>query len=425
MSMNRRVAGGLFTMTFGLLMGGCAQTASMTTEVANASSTHGKPTYIGRAQDLYDLTPLYQPDTYRNMDQLYFTRDVARGEQVYPLPQLPNINVTYQADGALQTTDDFMRRNRVGGVLIIKDGNVVLEKYGLGSDANTRWTSFSVVKSISSSLVGAAVQQGRIDVKAPITQYLPALAGGAYDGVTVEQVLHMSSGADWNETYRDPTSDRREMFERQLSNTPGSLVEQMSHLKRKSKPGTVFKYSTGESHLQSELIHAATGMTTSDYLSDRIWARMGMEQSAYWQLDAQAGQEIGSSGFSATLKDYGRFGQFILNDGVINGERILPVGWMDKATEVDPASYLAPGKLYGGDYILGYGYQWWLFPTGSAARDQHDGAFEAQGIFGQFVYINPKENLVAVVWSAWPEPEMDKQEMETYDFIAAAIKALK
>ena len=161
---------------------------------------HTKPTYIGRAQDLYDLTPLYQPDTYRNMDQLYFTRNVARGEQVYPLPQLPNMDVTYEADGSEKNVDDFMRRNRVGGVLIIKDGNVVLEKYGLGSDANTRWTSFSVVKSISSTLVGAAVEQGLIDVQAPITQYVPALAGGAYDGVTVEQVLHMSSGADWNET---------------------------------------------------------------------------------------------------------------------------------------------------------------------------------------------------------------------------------
>ena len=425
MSMNVRVAGGLFTMAFGLLVGGCAQTASTPTSVASDSAMHTKPTYIGRAQDLYDLTPLYQPDTYRNMDQLYFTRNVARGEQVYPLPQLPNMDVTYEADGSEKNVDDFMRRNRVGGVLIIKDGNVVLEKYGLGSDANTRWTSFSVVKSISSTLVGAAVEQGLIDVQAPITQYVPALAGGAYDGVTVEQVLHMSSGADWNETYRDPTSDRRELFTRQLSNTPGALVEQMSQLESKYEPGTVFKYSTGESHLQSELIHAATGMTTSDYLSDRIWARMGMEQAAYWQLDAQAGQEIGSSGFSATLKDYGRFGQFILNDGVIDGERILPEGWMAKATEVDPASYLAPGKLYGGDYILGYGYQWWLFPTGEQARDQHDGAFEAQGIFGQFVYVNPKENVVAVIWSAWPEPEMDKQEMETYDFIAAAIKALK
>lgn len=425
MSITMRAAGGLLSMTVGLLISGCAQTASTETGAANTSAKPVKHQYIGRAQDLYDLPPLYQPGTYRNMDQLYFTRAVARGEKVYPLPQQANIDVTYQADGVEQTADDFMRRNRVGGVLIIKDGKVVLEKYGLGNDADTRWTSFSVVKSISSTLVGAAVQQGRINVKAPITQYLPALKGGAYDGVTVEQVLRMSSGADWNETYRDPTSDRRKMFELQLSNTPGSLVKQLSQLKRKSKPGTVFKYSTGESHLQSELVHAATGMTTSDYLSDRIWARMGMEKPAFWQLDAQAGQEIGSSGFSATLKDYGRFGQFILNDGVIDGERILPKGWLDKATEVDPASYLAPGKLYGGEYILGYGYQWWLFPTGKAARPQHDGAFEAQGIFGQFVYVNRKENLVAVVWSAWPEPEMDKQEMETYDFIAAAIKALK
>ena len=425
MSMTLRATGSLLTLSISLLVNGYAQAATDSTPAPKDAGLAINHEYIGRGQDLYDLPPLYQPGTYRNMDKVYFTRSVARGEKVFELPQEGNLEVTYEADGAKQTVDDFMRRNRVGGVLIIKDGKVRLEKYGLGNDADTRWTSFSVVKSISSTLVGAAVEQGLIDVKKPITQYLPALKGGAYDDVTVENVLRMSSGADWNETYRDITSDRRKMFELQLSNTPGALVKQMSQLKRKSKPGTVFKYSTGESHLQSELIHAATGMTTSDYLSDRIWARMGMEKPAFWQLDAQAGQEIGSSGFSATLKDYGRFGQFILNDGVIDGERILPKGWLDKATEVDPASYLAPGKLYGGDYILGYGYQWWLFPAGEAALPQHDGAFEAQGIFGQFVYVNRKENVVAVVWSAWPEPEMDKQEMETYDFIAAAIKALK
>ena len=152
---------------------------------------------------------------------------------------------------------------------------------------------------------------------------------------------------------------------------------------------------------------------------------MGMERDAFWQLDAKAGQEIGSSGFSATLRDYGRFGQFILNDGVIDGERILPAGWIDRATAIRPESHLAPGKLYEG-YALGYGYQWWTFPTGPSALRGHDGgAFEAQGIFGQFLYINRKENLVAVVWSAWPEPEMDDAESDTYAFLGAAVEALR
>lgn len=401
-----------------LLLGACASSPTPPAE---------KPERIGRAQDLYELRPAYQPGTYRHMDELFFTRTVPRGPKVYPLPARTEVPVQYSVDGQSLGVEEFMRRNQVGGVLIIKDGKVALEKYAMGNDASTRWTSFSVVKSISSTLIGAAVQQGSIaSVKDPLTRYLPQLKGGAYDGVSVEQMLQMSSGAAWDETYRDPQSDRRRMFELQLANNPGALLKQMSGLKKAHAPGTTFAYSTGESHLQSELVRAATGMTTSDYLSERIWARLGMERDAFWQLDSRAGQEIGSSGLSATLRDYGRFGQFILNDGVIDGERILPEGWLASATRATPGSHLEPGKLYDGEYALGYGYQWWLFPTGAAALPEHDGgAFEAQGIFGQFLYINPKEKVVAVIWSTWPKPEMDEREMETYAFIGAAVKALR
>ncbi|SHL75525.1 serine hydrolase domain-containing protein [Phytopseudomonas punonensis] len=386
-----------------------------------------KPERIGRAQDFYELPQAYQAGTYRHMDELFFTRTVHRGPQVSPLPTRSEVAVQYEVDGQRLDVDAFMKRNQVSGLLIIKDGKVALEKYAMGNDANTRWTSFSVVKSISSTLVGAAVQQGKIaSVNDPLTRYLPQLKGGAYDGVSVEQVLQMSSGVSWDETYRDPKSDRRRMFELQLANNPGALLKQMANLKPAHKPGTAFNYSTGESHLQSELIHAATGMTASDYLSERIWARLGMERDAFWQLDSRAGQEIGSSGLSATLRDYGRFGQFILDDGVINGERILPAGWLQRATRATPGSHLEPGKLYDGEYALGYGYQWWLFPTGAAALPNHDGGvFEAQGIFGQFLYINPAEKVIAVVWSTWPKPEMDEREMETYAFIGAAVNALR
>lgn len=400
-----------------LLLGACA--SSQTPPVAT-------PERIGRAQDLYELAPAYQAGTYRHMDELFYTRTVHRGPRVHALPARSEVAVHYNAGGQRLGVDAFMQRNQVSGLLILKDGKVALERYAMGNDASTRWTSFSVVKSISSTLVGAAVQQGRIaSVNDPVTRYLPLLKGGAYDGVSVEQVLQMSSGVAWDETYRDPHSDRRRMFELQLANDPGALLKQMSGLKKAQAPGTTFNYSTGESHLQSELVRAATGMTASDYLSERIWARLGMERDAFWQLDSRAGQEIGSSGLSATLRDYGRFGQFILDDGVIDGERILPAGWLQRATRATPGSHLEPGKLYDGEYALGYGYQWWLFPAGAAALPNHDGgAFEAQGIFGQFLYINPREKVVAVVWSTWPKPEMDERERETYAFIGAAIDAL-
>lgn len=360
------------------------------------------------------------------MDKVYPTRVIHKGTKVRPLPAGVAIAPRYRIGGEEYGVDDFMRRNRVGGVLVLKDGKVALERYGLGNDERTRWTSFSVVKSISSTLVGAAVQQGLLALDQPVDKYLLSLAGSAYQGVTVEQVLQMSSGVRWNETYRDPKSDRRQMFDAQLAERPGGILRLLASLPRQYPSGTHFTYSTGESHLQSELLHAATRIPVSDYLSERIWARMGMEGDGFWQLESPAGQEIGSSGLSATLRDYGRFGQFVLEDGVIDGERILPEGWVDRASRVEASSHLAPGKLYDGEYALGYGYQWWTFPVGAKALPEHDGgAFEAQGIFGQYLYINRKEKIVAVVWSAWPKPEMDDREEETYAFLGAAVKALR
>ncbi len=293
---------------------------------------------IGRAADLYELIPEYQPDTYRNMDKVYPTRVIHKGTKVRPLPAGVAIAPRYRIGGEEYGVDDFMRRNRVGGVLVLKDGKVALERYGLGNDERTRWTSFSVVKSISSTLVGAAVQQGLLALDQPVDKYLPSLAGSAYQGVTVEQVLQMSSGVRWNETYRDPKSDRRQMFDAQLAERPGGILRLLASLPRQYPSGTHFTYSTGESHLQSELLHAATRIPVSDYLSERIWARMGMESDGFWQLESPAGQEIGSSGLSATLRDYGRFGQFVLEDGVIDGERILPEGWVDRASRVEASS---------------------------------------------------------------------------------------
>lgn len=403
-------------------------TLSLLAGCASAPVTRPTPELIGRAADLYELPAAYQSGTYRNMDAVYPTRTVFRGAEVYPLPAAEPLDVTYENDeGRSLDTDDFMQRNQVHGLLVLDDGEIVLERYAADTDETSRWTSFSVVKSISSTLVGAAVHEGHIEsVDAPVTDFLPSLEGSGYDGVTLEQLLQMSSGVRWNETYQDPESDRRRMFDRQLNERVGGILELMGEMPRETEPGTRFHYSTGESHLQSEILTAATGMTVSDYLSERIWARMGMEADAFWQLESRAGQEIGSSGFSATLRDYGRFGQFLLDDGVIDGERILPEGWIDAATSVDPESHLAPGKLYGGEYPIGYGYQWWTFPVGDEALPHHDGrAFQGEGIFGQFLYVNPEKRIVAVVWSAWPEPWVDASEFETYDFLGAAIAEIE
>lgn len=211
---------------------------------------------------------------------------------------------------------DFISFNRVAGLLILKDGEIVFETYQLGNTEQTRWMSMSVVKSILSALVGAAIQDSHIaSIDDPVTTYLPQLEGSAYDGVTVRNALQMASGVKWDETYTDISSDRRKMLEAQNSLRPGAVLELMATLPRAAEPGTRFNYSTGETHVVGALLRVATAQPLAEYLSERIWARFGMESDATWWLEAPDGLEVGGSGLSATLRDYGRFGWFLLNGG--------------------------------------------------------------------------------------------------------------
>jgi CubicO group peptidase (beta-lactamase class C family) len=218
------------------------------------------------------------------------------------------------------------------------------------------------------------------------------LRGSAYDGVSIRDILMMASGVRWNEDRLDPTSDRRHLLEAQISQVPGSALTVMRNLSRAAEPGTVNNYSTGEAQVAAEVLHRATGRPLATYLSERIWSRVGMEAVASWWLDSPDGVEIGGSGISATLRDYGRFGLFMLAGGVAGGDSILPAGWIHEAT--------TPKTLRGGT-PLAYGYFWW--PSSSPAS-RHDSAFVAEGLYGQFLYVNPAAKVVIVVWSARATP---------------------
>ena len=222
--------------------------------------------------------------------------------------------------------------------------------------------------------------------------------------MTVKQVLQMSSGVKWSEDYLDPESERRKMLRMQIAQDRGGVLKFMAQLPRVASAGTQFNYSTGEAYIVGEILAGAIKQPVSQYLSMKIWVPCGMESDAYWQLDSPNGQEFTGSGLNATLRDFGRFGLFILNKGVVDGKRVLPDDWIADATQADPASRLAPGKLKGFE-PMGYGYQWWTFPTGDKALPELDGGlFAALGIFGQQIYINAKERLVVVLNSTWPKP---------------------
>ncbi len=365
---------------------------------------------IGTVRQIYDgaLTPDLAVNTFRNIDRLFPTRVVPHGAYATPLPLAATQlrQVTFTDRGRRYDLGAYLELNRVTGLLVLKDGRIALERYRLGNTERTHWMSMSVAKSITSTLIGAAIKEHDIaGLSDSATHYVPALAGSAYDGVTVRDVLMMASGARWNETYTDPASDRRRLLEAQISQVSGSAMAVMRSLPRAAAPGTVNNYSTGETQVAAEILRRAVGRPLATYLSERIWSRFGMEADASWWLDSPDGVEIGGSGFSATLRDYGRFGLFLLGGGVAGGDSILPSGWLVEAT--------SPKTLRGGS-PLDYGYLWW---------PGRGGAYAAEGIYGQWIYVNPAAQVVIVVWSAQAKPT-GTAVVDDWAFFEAVVKAL-
>lgn len=372
---------------------------------------------IGTAAEVYDgtLPPDLAVNTFRNTDRLFATRRVARGEAVRPLPPSARLmpDVHFLDRGRVVPLAEYLDQNRVAGLLVLKDGLVVAEEYRFGNTPATRWMSMSIAKSFTSTLVGMALQEGAIrSLTDPVTHYLPELAGTGYDGVTLRHLLTMTSGVGWDETYTDSTSDRRRLLRAQLDQAPGAVMGVMASLPRVAEPGTTYTYNTGETQVVAELVKRAISRPLADYLSERIWSPVGMESDAYWWLDAPGGTEIGGSGLSMTLRDYGRFGLFLLGGAVIDGEPMLPDGWLAEATR--------PTRLRDGT-LVDYGYPWW---TPTSAASLRDGAYVAEGLYGQFLYINPAAGVVVVVLSARAEPAGDDW-LSDWAFFEAVADSLR
>jgi CubicO group peptidase (beta-lactamase class C family) len=364
---------------------------------------------IGTVRQVYDgaLFPDIQVNTFRNVDRLFPTRIVKAGNSptILPMRKAQLQNFRFMSREKEYDLYDFLSLNRVSGIIVIKDGEIAFEKYLLGNKPETKWMSMSVVKSITATLVGMAIKDGYIeDIDDQLTDYLPRFKGSAYDGVSIRNLLQMASGVDWNETYTDPNSDRRAMLEAQISQRPDEILDLMASLDRAAEPGNRWNYSTGETSVVGALVNAATGKNVADYLSEKIWIPFGMESDASWWLDSPGGLEIGGSGLSATLRDYARFGQFMLAEGQIDGKETLPDGWVETATS--PKTIRAEN--------VEYGYMWWPLDMG---------AYAAIGIFGQFVYVHPDSNLVVAMWGAQPKP-VDTDAIDEYAFFNALSKAL-
>ena len=311
------------------------------------------------------------------METLFPGHVVKAGPKVLPLPAGKPLPI------AAADVDQAIRDLNIAGLIVVQDGKVRLERYARGYSAQGRWTSFSVAKSFTSTLVGAAVRDGYIkSIDDPVTRYIPDLAGGGYDGVTVRQVLTMTSGVKWNEDYTDPRSDVARMFSEEVPAGQDPTVWYMRKLPREAAPGSKWVYKTGETNLIGVLVERATGKSLADYLSEKVWKPWGMERDAFWMVDP-AGHEVSGCCLSVSLRDYARMGLFALS----GGKGVVPDGWFAKATtnQIPQGTGDADGR--------GYGYQWWVLP---------EGRYAAVGIFGQSIMVDPARKLVVAISGAWP-----------------------
>jgi len=316
---------------------------------------------------------------FRMVDRVSFmveSRPIDNGDKIRTLPD--GDPLSFDMD-----LDQYMLDTNAASIVILQDGKLRHEQYGLEFNAEGRWTSFSVAKSLTSTLVGAAIKDGHIkSLDDKVSDYVTGLKGSSYDVVTIGQLLTMTSGVAWNEDYGDPESDVALFNAQEGEDGQSALVTYMRKLPRAHPPGDVWNYSTGETNLIGVLVREATGKTLADYLSEKIWVPYGMEAKATWLLSPD-GEEISGCCIQAATRDFARFGQFILEDASIDGKSVVPEGWTEQATRAHAETGFAGH---------GYGYQWWTNP---------DGSFEAKGIFGQGIFIDRERRLVIATNSNW------------------------
>lgn len=361
------------------------------------------------------LLPADLVDLFCHHDWTFAQRAIVCGNKPYPLPKAASTldDVMIQTRNGQFDLADYVSRNRVAGLLVIKDGRVLLEHYDLGNDEHTRWPSMSVAKSISTTLVGAAIRDGAIrSVEDLLTRYLPELHGTPYADVTIRHLLQMATGLSWNEAQTDAQSHRRSMLELQIDQVPGTITRYLASRDRIAASGERWEYSTGEVHFVGALLRATTGKWLCDYLSEKIWSKFSMEHSATWWLEAPCGLEIAGTGLDATLRDFGRFGLFFLNGGIADGRPVLPDGWLREAT--------LSRKM--GSQQVDYGYMWW--PVAAPDGSFGECAFSARGIFGQYIYINPVHQLIVVTLSARSKPRFAEAILDN-DFFNGVVQAVR
>ncbi len=344
---------------------------------------------------LYHVVTLFEEDVivenFIHMDRLFETKEINGELSPYIFPQqekaLPDM---FSYKGEQRSLDEFLSRTRTTAMLVLQGDTITHESYYLGTTQEDKRISWSVAKSFLSAMFGIAVEQGAItSLDQAVTDYVPELKGTGYDGVSIKNVLQMSSGVKFNEDYQDFNSDINRFG--RLMALGGSFDEFAASLENERQPGTFLHYVSMDTHVLGMVLRTATGQSIEAYFKTHLWTPLRPEASTHYIVDA-AGEPMVLGGLNMRTRDFAKFGKLFLDNGQWLGKQLVPYDWV-RASVTPDAPHLIPGKRDSSDLELGYGYQWWL-PVNA------DQEFMAIGVYDQFIYVNQKANVVIVKNSA-------------------------
>lgn len=327
-----------------------------------------------------------------HMDEYLPTKLIEKAEIPFVFARIDNISlpVDFVHNGTTYNTLEYLDSSYAQGFLVIQNDTIQYENYWRGQQEDVQHIAWSMTKSYISALFGIAIGEGFIEsIDQTVDEYLPNLKGSGYEGVKIKDVLQMSSGVKFDETYSDPNSDINRYWHGFVYGE--SQDEFAKSLVNERPSGTYNKYVSIDTHVLGMILVKATGKSLTHYLQEKLWTPLGCEFDAYWLADGK-GMEMANGGLNACLRDYAKIGRLYLNKGNWNGKQIVPKTWCEASTW-SIEEHLQPQSKNSADLGIGYGYQWWIV-------DGNEGEFMAIGVYNQHIYINPTTNTVIVKTSA-------------------------
>ena len=336
-------------------------------------------------------------DTYLKMNQYFDTKEIYNSDEIFVFPQREAVELPkeFQYDEKIFNTKKYLDSSYTQGFLVLHKDSISFESYYLGQKKETRHISWSVAKSFVSALMGIAIEEGYIkSIEDNVEEYLPELSSSGYNGVKIRELLQMSSGIKFDETYSDSLSDINRYWRGfVLGDSQDAFA---TTLKNDITPGTFNHYVSINTHVLAMIIVKTTGKSLTEYLEEKIWKKIGMEHNGYWLVDGE-GMEMALGGLNATVRDYTKMGKLFLDSGRWKGAQIVPEEWVLESTSIN-GEHLEATSVNSAHPNIGYGYQWWI--PGTSKKYGEEEEFMAIGIYNQFIYVNRSTKTVIVKTSA-------------------------